>query len=112
MEQVIDELNTFLSGWVTYFRYAECRSHLRAMDGWVRRKLRCLRLKQCRFMAPIATWLMKLGVPRRRAWLLAQSGKGWWRLSDAPPAHEGMSVAWFASLGLISLTARYEQLKH
>ena len=61
-------------------------------------------------MKPIADWLRKLGVPRQRAWLLAQSGKGWWRLAGSPPATEGMSVAWFESLGLISLTARYEQL--
>ena len=111
IEQVIDELNTLLTGWVRYFRYAECRTALREMDGWVRRKLRCLRLKQCRFMQPIANWLRKLGVPRRRAWLLAQSGKGWWRLSGSPPATEGMSVAWFDSLGLVSLTKRYAQLQ-
>jgi RNA-directed DNA polymerase len=110
IEQVIDELNSFLTGWVTYFRYAECRTAMREMDGWIRRKLRCLRLKQCRFMNPIANLLRKLGVPRRRAWLLAQSGKGWWRLSGSPPATEGMSVAWFDSLGLVSLTARYAQL--
>ena len=110
MEQVIDELNTFLTGWVRYFRYAECRTALRGLDKWVRRKLRCLRLKQCRFMAPIAKWLQRLGVPRRRAWLLAQSGRGWWRLSDMPGANEGMSLAWFDSLGLVSLTARYAQL--
>ena len=110
IEQVIDELNRFLTGWVTYFRYAECRTSLREMDGWVRRKLRCLRLKQCRFMQPIANWLQRLGVPRRRAWLLAQSGKGWWRLSGSPPAAEGMSSAWFNSLGLTSLSVRYAQL--
>ncbi|HSQ56127.1 MAG TPA: group II intron reverse transcriptase/maturase [Gemmata sp.] len=110
LEQTIDELNTFLSGWVAYFRYAECRTDLREMDGWVRRKLRCLRLKQCRFMKPIADWLRKLGVPRRRAWLLAQSGKGWWRLSNSPPATEGMSLAWFESIGLVSLTRRHVQL--
>lgn len=110
IEQVIDELNTFLTGWVTYFRHAECRRSLCELDGWIRRKLRCLRLKQCRFMQPIANWLQRLGVPRRRAWLLAQSGKGWWRLSGSPPAAEGMSGAWFESLGLRSLSARYAQL--
>ena len=111
IEQVIDELNTFLTGWVTYFRYAECRSLLRGMDKWVRRKLRCLRLKQCRFMKPIAHWLRKLGVPHRRAWLVAQSGKGWWRLSDSPGAQEGMSLAWFRSQGVVSCASRYEQLQ-
>jgi RNA-directed DNA polymerase len=110
-EQVIDELNKFLTGWVTYFRHAECVSHLREMDQWVRRKLRCLRLKQCRFMHPIAKLLKKLGVPNRRAWLLAQSGRGWWALSDNPGTHEGMSLAWFKSLGLVNLSARYELLK-
>ena len=109
-EQVIGELNRFLTGWVTYFRHAEAASHLRELDQWVRRKLRCLRLKQCRFTAPIARLLKKLGVPTRRAWLLAQSGRGWWRLAASPPATEGMSLAWFESLGLISLTARYEVL--
>jgi RNA-directed DNA polymerase len=105
--QVIDELNKFLPGWVTYFRHAEARSLLEKLDSWVRRKLRCLRLKQCRFMHPIAKLLMKLGVPRRRAWLVAQSGRGWWALSDSPGAHEGMSLAWFEKLGLVNLTARY-----
>ena len=110
-EQVIDDLNKFLTGWVTYFRCAEAASHLRDMDKWVRRKLRCLRLKQCRFMAPIAKLLKKLGVPSRRAWLLAQSGRGWWRLAKSPPAMEGMSLAWFESLGLANLYKRYEMLK-
>jgi RNA-directed DNA polymerase len=111
IEQVIDELNKFLTGWVVYFRYAACRNPLREMDRWVRRKLRCLRLKQCRFMHPIANWLQKLGVSRRRAWLIAQSGRGWWRLADSPSSKEGMSLAWFNSLGLVSLSARYEQLQ-
>jgi RNA-directed DNA polymerase len=109
--QGIDELNTFLTGWVRYFRYAECRNALRELDKWVRRKLRCLRLKQCRFMQPIANCLQKLGVPRRRAWLVAQSGKGWWSLSRNPAVHEGMSAAWFDSLGLINLTSRHMQLQ-
>jgi RNA-directed DNA polymerase len=108
-EQVIDELNKFLTGWVTYFRHTEATSPLRELDGWVRRKLRCLRLKQCRFMQPIANWLQKLGVPRRRAWLVAQSGKGWWRLSRNPGVNQGMSDAWFRSRGLVSLTLRHAQ---
>jgi RNA-directed DNA polymerase len=108
---VIDELNKFLTGWVAYFRYAQCKSQLEKIDSWVRRKLRCLRLKQCRFMKPIANWLQKLGVPRRRAWLVAQSGRGWWRLADGPGCKEGMSLTWFKSLGLVSLSVRYEQLQ-
>jgi RNA-directed DNA polymerase len=58
------------------FHFAECKSHLHRMDEWIRRKLRCLRLKQCKRRKPIADWLRKLGVPEWRAWILALSGKG------------------------------------
>ena len=111
MRQVIGELNSFLIGWVAYFRLAECKAHLRRMDEWIRRKLRCLRLKQCKRRKSIADELRRLGVPEWRAWLLALSGKGWWRMSGSPQAAEGMPLAWFASQGLVSLTSRYEQLQ-
>jgi RNA-directed DNA polymerase len=108
--EVIGELNLFLKGWVTYFRHAACKSHLQRLDEWIRRKLRCLRLKQRKRTGPIAEFLHQLGVPKWRAWIGALSGKGWWRLSGSPPATEGMSLAWFESQGLVSLTMRYEQL--
>src|SRR5688572_14667405 len=46
--QMTSELNTFLTGWVTYFRHAACKTHLTELDGWIRRKLRCVRLKHCK----------------------------------------------------------------
>jgi len=104
---VIGELNAFLSGWVAYFRHAACKGHLHEMDEWIRRKLRCLRLKQCKRTKTIAGFLHRLGVPKGRAWIGASTGKGWWRCADTPPVHEGMSVAWFTALGLVSLTERY-----
>jgi RNA-directed DNA polymerase len=109
-EQVIVELNSFLTGWVAYFRHAECKRHLQRLDEWTRRKLRCLRLKQCKRTKPIAELLQRLGVPQRRAWIGALSGKGWWRLSGCPPMMEGMSLAWFNRLGLVNLVQRYGQL--
>ena len=110
LPQVIGELNQFLTGWVAYFRHAACKSHLQRLDEWIRRKLRCLRLKQCKRAKPIADFLHRLGVPQWRAWIGALSGKRWWRLSGSPPAMEGMSLAWFDLQGLVSLVQRYEQL--
>jgi len=106
-EQVIGEINEFTVGWVAFFRHAACKTHLTAMDQWLRRRLRCLRLKQCKRTRTIARLLQRLGVPKDRAWIGAASGKGWWRCADTPPVHEGMSAAWFKSLNLVSLAARY-----
>jgi len=109
-ERVIQELNGFLTGWVTYFRYAECKAHLQRLDEWIRKKLRCVRLKQRKRAKPIADFLQSLGVPAWRAWLLALSGKGWWRKAGSPQASEAMPTAWFREQGLVSLSERYAAL--
>jgi len=108
--RVIQELNAFLTGWVTYFRYAECKVYLQRLDEWIRRKLRCVRLKQRKRAKPVADFLQSLGLPAWRAWLLAKSGKGWWRKAGSPQANEAMSTAWFREQGLVSLTERYAAL--
>ena len=109
---MIEELNTFTTGWVTYFRYARCKGHLEKLDSWIRRKLRCVRLKQCKRVNAVAMFFQALGVPEWRAWIGALSGKGWWRLASTPQASEAMSLVWFNNQGLTSLTKRYFTLNH
>jgi RNA-directed DNA polymerase len=111
LDRMIDDLNAFLTGWVTYFRHAACRSHLVALDGWIRRKLRCMRLKQCKRTKPIADFLRRQGVPQVNAWMTALSGKGWWRLAVSPSAKHAMPSQWFDSLGLVNLVQRYVTLQ-
>jgi RNA-directed DNA polymerase len=103
----ITELNSFLAGWVTYFRHARCKSHLRRLDEWIRRKLRCVRLKHCKRAKAQAGLLRSLGVPERRAWVLALSGKGWWRKARSCQANEAMTLAWFLDQGFLPLTDRH-----
>ncbi len=110
LDRMIRELNSFLTGWVTYFRHAACRHALRHLESWIRRKLRCVRLKQRKRAKSIADFLHSLGVPMRRAWTTAACGKGWWRMALSPAAHEAMTPAWFREQGLVSLTDRYSEL--
>jgi RNA-directed DNA polymerase len=109
--QVVGEVNQFVRGWVAYFRYAACTTLLRELDKWLRHKLRCMRLKQCKRRHAIAKLLIGQGVPAPRAWLLALSGKGWWRLSQSPQAQEAFSTRWFEVLGLVSLERQHAALQ-
>ena len=111
LERMIGEVNSFTTGWVTYFRHAACKTALAEIDEWLRRKLRCVRLKHCKRPKPTADFLVKLGVPVKRAWLLALSGKGWWRVSGSPPAHEAMTLQWFKASGLVSLSDHHAALQ-
>ena len=102
-ETVIKEINNYLQGWLEYFKLASAKRWLGDIEQRLRRKLRCYRLKQCKRKFAIAKFLMKNGVPEWRAWLLAGSGKGWYRMAESPQAHEAMNIRWFAEQGLIPL---------
>jgi RNA-directed DNA polymerase len=112
LKRMISELNSYLTGWVTYYRYAACRGHLSGLDAWIRRKLRCVRLKQRKRARSIVDFLQSLGVPRNRSWTTAACGKGWWRMAASPAAHEGMPPTWFKAQGLVCLTERHAALQH
>lgn len=104
---VVREVNQRLGGWIQYFHMAQMRSLMRDIGQWLRRRMRCLRLKQCKRTHAIARFLVGLGVRENSAWLLALSGKGWWRLADTPQAHRAMSLAWFKDEGLLDPEAFY-----
>ena len=106
-EQLISDLNPVLQGWLNYFKNAKMKSRLGNIEAWLRRRLRCFRLKQCKRALGIARLLTKLGVPWNRSWTTAGSSKGWFRLSMTHAAHEGMNLEWFKKTGLYSLTANY-----
>mgnify|MGYP001794548677 CR=1 FL=1 len=98
-ERVLKELNRFLVGWLNYFYLCQMKKKLLHLMSWIRRKLRCYRLKQCKRAIGMARFLMKLGVPRSRSWTTAASRKDWWRKSDTYAAHEGRNLKWFAEIG-------------
>ena len=109
--RLIAEVNAYLSGWATYFRYAQCKTHLQRLDKWLRHRLRCVRIKHCKRIRPMVEFLKRQGVPTKPAWMGAASGKGWWRTANCPPVKEAMPIAWFTSHGLVSLTQRYLALQ-
>jgi group II intron reverse transcriptase/maturase len=110
LEEIIGQLRTKLPGWLKYFRYARMNSKMEALDGWIRRKLKCFRMKQCKRRIGIVRWLRKLGVEESLSWRTALSGKGWWRLSNSPAVNIGMNKMWFAQQGYYSLSENHKSL--
>ncbi len=110
LEQMLNQLRTIKQGWLQYFRYAKMRGKMEAIDGWLRRRLKCFRLKQCKRRIGIVRWLRKLGVEETLSWRTALSGKGWWRLSNSPAVSIGMNNKWFTLQGYYSLSENYKAL--
>lgn len=110
--QVIVELNLFLVGWIMYYRFATFRGELVRMDEWIRRRLRCYRLKQCKRGQSVTRLLRKMGLSAASASRIGSSGKGPWRLTHTPQLNTAMSNRWFHTQGLVSLVVKYDSLHH
>ena len=111
LNRVISDVNSFSTGWVTYFRMARCKTHLIRLDEWIRARLRCFRIKQCKRIKSIVDFLKRQGVPTKRARRGGASSKGWWRTANCPPVKEAMPISWFATMGLMSMAERYATLQ-
>jgi RNA-directed DNA polymerase len=109
IEEMVGELNSFVTGWVAYFRFAKCKTLLVELESWIRRKLRCVRLKQLKRTKTLGEFLQRRGVPPRHAWMTASSGKGWWHLSACPAVNTAMNQTWIESLGLANFRQLYDR---
>lgn len=107
LDQLVKELNPILRGWLNYFQYARMKKKLLRIMSWLRRRIRCFRLKQCKRAIGVSRFLIKLGVPEWRSWLLALSSKGWYHKSNTPQCHEAMSLTWFEEQGLFDIYTNY-----
>ncbi|MGF1727312.1 group II intron maturase-specific domain-containing protein [Photobacterium nomapromontoriensis] len=108
---VIKELTQYLKGWQSYYKLALFGNRMKRLDSWIRRRLRCYKLKQRKRKFSIAVWLINSGLTTHDAWKLAHSDKGGWKLSRTPQLHQALPDKQFAGLGLYSLHNGYEALK-
>jgi group II intron reverse transcriptase/maturase len=112
LERVIGDLNKLLKGWAGYFHITERPTALEDVDGWIRRRLRCFKMKQ--WKTKFSTWvreLKRLGLPEWQAQKLGGSRRGWWALSASPQAQQAFSPAYFQGKGLTILLDRCLALK-
>ncbi len=103
MKQTIEELARYLRGWVAYFGFCETPWVLKALDSWIRRRLRCAFWQQWKTSRKRCAELVKRGVKPEMAKNMAGSNQGPWHLSLSQAMSFALSNAELASLGLPSL---------
>ena len=107
----ITELRPILRGWVNYFRLAEVKGVFEELDGWIRRKLRCILWRQWKRTVTRARNLMRRGLDEVRAWKSATNGRGPWWNSGASHMHACYPNSYFDKLGLVSLLNQLQRLQ-
>jgi RNA-directed DNA polymerase len=106
LAQIAKQLSVYLIGWRGYFGFCQTPSVLRALDEWIRRRLRAIAWKQWKRGPTRFAELRRRGVGRIMAAKSASSPRGPWRLSNSPALNTALPNALFGSLGLASIAAQ------
>ena len=103
MANVIERINPVLRGWAGYFKLSQSKRPLEEIDGWVRRKLRCVVWRQWKRPSTRARNLMRLGLSEARACKSAFNGRGPWWSSGASHMNQVLPKKLWDQLGLVSV---------
>lgn len=99
----LNRVSAYIRGWMGYYRISEYYSVLPDLDGWLRRRVRMCYWKQWRKPRTRIRNLIKIGTRKRDAILTGLSRKGYWHLARTLATQTGMTNAWLADQGLISI---------
>ncbi|WP_426206972.1 group II intron reverse transcriptase/maturase [Pseudomonas sp. TWP3-1] len=103
MANVIERINPVLRGWAGYFKLSQSKRPLEEIDGWVRRKLRCVVWRQWKRPSTRARNLKRLGLSEARACKSAFNGRGPWWSSGASHMNQALPKKLWDQLGLVSV---------
>jgi RNA-directed DNA polymerase len=104
IEQVVEELRGYLSGWKQYYRLAETPRVFGQLDEWLRHRLRAIHLKHWKRGPTIYRELRRRGLSNVAAARVAANGRRWWR-NSAMIINAAFPIRYFDELGLPRLAA-------
>ena len=103
-------LNRMLRGWAEYYRLAQTPSVFETLDGWIRRRLRCVVWRHWKRPRTRVRKLLALGVnpfaDGRPAW----RSRGPWCQAQSRAMHTALSNRFFRDQGLTSLAYECRRL--
>ncbi|MHA6896734.1 group II intron reverse transcriptase/maturase [Ralstonia pseudosolanacearum] len=111
LAHTIAVLNPVLRGWVGYFQHTQGKGALEGLDGWIRRRLRCLLWRQAKHRATRTTMLRRQGLEEDRAWHSARNGRGPWWNAGARHMNAAFPKGYFDAMGLVSLLDTQRRLQ-
>jgi len=102
IKQVVERLTSFLRGWRNYFGLAQTNGIFKALDSWIRRRLRMLHLQHWKTVATIYRKARARGASRALAWSIARHPRRRWR-NASKRIHQLLPTSYFDKMGLPKL---------
>lgn len=90
-------------GWANYFKITGERGIFESLDGWIRRKIRCIMWRQWKKPKTRYKRLLALGIKEATARATGYSNKGPWRMARTHAIHKALSNNVIEALGYIPM---------
>ena len=103
LTRTIQKLNPLLRGWANYFSLSVQHRRMKDLDGWLRRRLRCLLWRQWKRPRTRRHHLLAQGLDPERAWRSSVNGRGPWWNAGASHMKQAFPNVWFQRFGLVSI---------
>ena len=100
VQDVIDELGRYITGWLNYFGISHTYTGLLELDEWVRRRVRLYYWKQWKRPGTRRRHLLSLGIPREEVHMATRSRKGYWRMSSNSIVQRALTNRWLHEQGV------------
>jgi len=112
LQRVIEDLNPLLRGWMQYYRLSTVTRVFEELDGWIRRRLRCILWKQWKRRFTRVKKLVQRGLSEKHAWKSTSNGRGPWWNANASHMNKAYPPKLFDTLGLVSLLNESRRLQY
>ena len=99
LENIIKELNPILRGWINYYRIANIKSLTQDLMGWLRRRLRMIKMKQWKTYKAMHKEMRKLGIKGNGIKMAVNK----WKNSNVHIIHQILPNKYLEDLGLIDM---------
>lgn len=110
MEGILWDLKVYITGWLGYYAIADMKMHIKALNEWIRRRIRQIHWKRWKKIKTKHDNLCRLGVDDDTAWRWSHSRLGYWRVAGSWILTTTLTNQYLASIGYIDITKRYEAL--
>ena len=111
IEQILEELNRLINGWLGYYRIADIKKYLEQISGWLRRRVRQIYWKRWKLVRTRIDNLIRLGITREEARKWAYSRKRYWRIAGSEVLAITITNRYLETLGFPNILKRYEELR-
>lgn len=103
LEDIIKALNPLLRGWINYYRIANVKTLLRDLMGWIRRRLRMIKIRHWKTYKAMHKEMRKQGIKGNGERMSMYR----WKNSNVHIVHMLLPNKLFEELGLVDI-AKYE----